>query len=299
MNRAAVKTLLETGLDASGFTSALRWHHRRRDLVLAFHNVLAPGEAPGGDRPLHLPLADFEAMLDELARTHEIVPLRALAAPAPARRRPRAAITFDDAYRGAVQHGLAALAARGLPSTIFVAPGILGEPGCWWDEITMGAHGIDPATKRWALEELRGDPARVRASTPEAQQHGRRFPIATEAELATHACAPLVTLAPHSWTHRNLARLTAEELRHELADPLAWLRERFTNVEPAVAYPYGSTAPAVEAAAAALGYAWGFRADYGWLPAEPAGRFDLRRFTVGAGASLRNFRQRCAGLPPR
>jgi peptidoglycan/xylan/chitin deacetylase (PgdA/CDA1 family) len=296
--RHGFKRLAEHGLDRAGLASLLRYRRREESLVLAFHNVIGQDEPQGGDRALHLPLADFEAFLDELVQTHDVVPVAALGAPHPGHGRPRAAITFDDAYRGAVVHGVPALVARGLPATIFVAPGILGAAACWWDLLAEDATGLDLVTKATALDELQGDQQRILASPLGATRPGRAYAIATEDELK-RAEYPGLTIAPHGWSHRNLARLETDILRQELHETLAWLRARFADVQPWIAYPYGSYSREVEYEARRAGYRRGFWADYGWMPPQVEDRFDLLRFTVGAGSSVLGFRLRCAGLPPR
>src|SRR5690606_40922240 len=84
-----------------------------------------PEDAGQGDTSLHLPLPRFIQQIERVARTHEIVDLETtLSGPG---HRPRAVLTFDDAYRGAVTLALPELRKRGLPATVFVAPALLGQ----------------------------------------------------------------------------------------------------------------------------------------------------------------------------
>ncbi len=72
--------------------------------------------------------------LDDLAELADVVALEEMLnppavsgeRPAPSRR-PRVAVTFDDAYRGAVTIAQDELTRHGFPSTLFVAPGLLGD----------------------------------------------------------------------------------------------------------------------------------------------------------------------------
>src|SRR5207237_1432026 len=109
--RATLKACFEAGLVRSGVPALNRAARARRALVLAYHNVV-PDSSPGfGDRSLHLPRGLFIRQLESLLATHTVVPLEQVLDAPVAGRRPRAAITFDDGYRGAVLLGVAALVA--------------------------------------------------------------------------------------------------------------------------------------------------------------------------------------------
>src|SRR6185503_1881953 len=105
----------------------------------------------------------FRDQLDALQQTHDVVPLRDVLNEAPRRGRPRVAITFDDAYLGAVRHAPAELSARGMPATIFVAPAFLGGRSFWWDALADPRGGLDPGLRERALGDLRGEDAAIRA----------------------------------------------------------------------------------------------------------------------------------------
>lgn len=273
-------------------------------LVLAYHNIVPHGEAVTGDRSLHLPLSRFTAQLDALVHTHDIIPLeRALAGHSG--RRPAAVITFDDAYQGAVTAGVAALAQRGLPATIFVATAYVNGGDFWWDVLTApGASAPVAALRARALDDLAGEDAAIRSmasrehlATPSSlPPHARG---AHERDLAAAAAVRGITLASHTHSHPNLARLAEDSLREELDRPLAWLRERFADVLPMVSYPYGLSSSAVERAAARAGYTAGFRIEGGWLPRVASNAFALPRLDVSSGLSAAGFALRCAGVRVR
>ena len=152
--REAVGSLLvHTGVDR-----VARFLARRRCAILAYHNIVPDGTRPGGDRSLHLERSRFAAQLDLLTDAVDVVPLEALIrSDAEDRGRPRIAVTFDDAYRGAVTLGVDELAKRELPATIFVAPGLVGGRTLWWDELAgRGEGGLPPDVRRRALGEFRG-----------------------------------------------------------------------------------------------------------------------------------------------
>jgi peptidoglycan/xylan/chitin deacetylase (PgdA/CDA1 family) len=286
----------------SGAGAVRRRCRRGRILILAYHNVVPDESLHAGERSLHLPRSRFAAQLDSLLATHTVLPLEeALAAP-PRGGRPVAVITFDDAYRGALTCALPELAARGLPATVFVAPGILGQ-GCWWDMLADAFHGSMPgALRERCIEELQGaaglvagSVAEVGAVTAPAPQHGR---IATEDELAAAVGTARITLGAHSWSHRNLAALGEEQdIREELVRPLLWLREHFPrSVIPWIAYPYGRSDARVARLARACGYAGGLLISGGWLPRRGGDVFALPRLNVAAGLSSAGFQLRTSGF---
>jgi peptidoglycan/xylan/chitin deacetylase (PgdA/CDA1 family) len=297
--RRALKGTAERLLVSSGLPFLARKRHTGRCLVLAFHNILAPGHRPSGDRSLHLPSDDFERFLNLLSATHDVVALDNLKS-TPLGERPRAAITFDDAYAGAILYGLPALAARGLPATLFVAPGILGQSACWWDWLADPIEGLGEAVREHALTVLRGEDGPIRSW---AKTLGRALaaPVedwrfATEEEIALAASQPGVTLGAHTWSHPNLAELSPAELGPELVKPLTWLRERFRSARAWLAYPYGMTSPRVAEAAEQAGYTHAFRVSGGWVAAPAAITMDLPRWSVPAGLTERGFILHASGV---
>ena len=202
-----------------------------RALVLAYHNVVPDDCAPFGDRSLHLPRRSFVRQLERLLSTHAVVPLEQVLDPSPPGRRPRAAITFDDGYRGAVRIGVEELAKRGVPATLFIVPGFVGKGPFWWDDVATGDGGVDATVRQRALAELRGKDLEVRRWAETQRLPRGSVPecalVASEDELRDATRHAGITLGSHTWTHPNLARLPGLELREELDRPLTWLRERF------------------------------------------------------------------------
>ena len=297
--RGTLKNLAERVLAASPLLRLARKHRAGQCVILAFHNIVPSRQPTLGDRPLHLPLDDFERFLDALIATHAVVGLDHLEAPA-ADGRPRAAITFDDAYAGALRYGLPALVARNLPVTIFVAPGLLGRRACWWDRWSDPETGLNPQFRQTALQRFDGDDdaiarwALATSHAPGSSHEGCQ--IATEDELRSIASGPGVTLGAHSWKHQVLTAIGPEELRAEMEQPLAWLRERFSTARPWVAYPYGLTSAEVRRAAERAGYTLGFRVSGGWVASVPDHRWDLPRWSVPYGVTKRGFVLRTAGV---
>lgn len=297
--RAFLKRVAERTLLATGAANLLRRAAPRGGLVLAYHNIIPHGELPGGDRSLHLSRRDFAAQLDILQREVDVVPLTELLEPVADGSRPRVAITFDDAYRGAVTAGVEELRTRSLPATIFVPPAFVGGRSFWWDSAADPVSGLSQAARGHAIESCAGQDDLVRAWAASAglplQAPPAHAVAASEEELQRALEYPGLTLGSHTWSHPNLTRLNDAELADELSRPLGWLRERFARVIPWLTYPYGLTDGRVERAAERAGYEAALRVDGGWLGPSPS-RYSLPRLNVAAGLSAAGFRLRLAGL---
>jgi peptidoglycan/xylan/chitin deacetylase (PgdA/CDA1 family) len=261
--------------------------------------VVPDAASVSGDSSLHVPQSQFAVQLEALQKTHEIVSLASVWQEARTKR-PRAVITFDDACRGAVTAGVAELKRRGLPATIFVAPGLLGRGPFWWDQIADDSGAVPPAAREHALRVLAG-----RADAVIEWARAERRPVrdvpshqhaATETELADAASSGLITFGGHSWSHPNLSVLAADDLIRELVRPLAWLRDRFVNVVPWLAYPYGRHTRAVEQAAEVAGYDGALLIDGGVASIQWPARYRVPRINIAAGVTLHGFEMRTAGL---
>lgn len=295
-----VKSALEVALVGSGFATLRRHAMSGRTLILAYHNVVADDIAQVGDLANHLPLSAFATQMAALRATHDVVPLSEVLSP-PKTKRPRAAITFDDAYRGAILNAVPVLVQHGLPATFFVAPAFVGGGSFWWDVLAKSnGGGLDPADRDRALNDLRGEDGPVRAWAKDAgrsltEPHGD-WRVATEQQLIDAASQPGIRLGSHTWGHPNLTRLTPEELAGEMTRPLAWLRERIGNPLPWIAYPYGYFDAATERAAQAAGYDAALAVSGGWMGTSVGNRFALPRLNIPRGLSRRGFALRGAGL---
>jgi peptidoglycan/xylan/chitin deacetylase (PgdA/CDA1 family) len=300
--RKHLKSTIEHGAIWSGIPNALRRQRRGDVLILAYHNVVPDDAQPAGDRSLHLPQRRFAAQLDALVRTHDVIPL-ANALAGHSGQRPAVVLTFDDAYEGAVTVGVSELEKRGLPATIFITPSFLNGHDFWWDALTEpDGNALSPRLRAWALDDCAGRDAEVRARAPRerdatltrAPSHAR---CAHEHDLVAAAGARGITLGSHSWNHPNLPRLDDSALATELTLPLEWLRERFTNVLPAISYPYGLSSARVESAARAAGYTAGLRIEGGWITSGTIENpLAVPRLDVPSGLSPAGFELRTSGV---
>ena len=306
MLRARVKSLVELIALRSGGRLVGGLRRRGRVLILAYHNVVPHGEKACGDRSLHLPQRSFADQLDELLRDHDVVPLAELWRGPPVRDRPRAAITFDDAYLGTLTAGVEELSRRGIPGTVFVPPAFIGGRAFWWDELAESYDGLLPADLRnRLLIDLAGDDERIRpwaasqgvslsASLPPWARAG------TEADLRRAIEYSGLSLASHSWGHLNLAVVAPPQRRDELVRSKAWLEARFPQASvPWLSYPYGIDSPETRTAASEAGYVASVRIAGGRFRPAVDPRYALPRLNVPAGLSQAGFALRAAGLLAR
>ncbi len=208
----------------------------------------------------------------------------------------RATVTFDDAYRGAVNLALPELRKRGIPATVFVCPGLLDEAGLWWDE-TAEAGRLTPAVRARAMHEHRGELDAVREwafgrEPPPALPHN--FGVASEAELLDQV-RDGIAVGGHAWAHACLPSLESTALRVDLGRTLEWLRSSPGPTVPWLALPYGEGTPEVAAAALDAGYD-GVLEIRGGLCAFPADPAAIPRINVPAGMSSRGLVLRASGV---
>lgn len=296
--RTSLKRFAEKALARPALLSALRKRRAQDVVILAYHNVVPTGQQPrGGDSSLHLRQEDFARQLDSLQRTHIVIPLTSIFDQAGSTAAPRVAITFDDAYEGALTVGVEELIRRDMPATIFVAPGLIGQQ-TWWD-ILAAQGSLSEKTRRYALETLRGDGELVRSWALRSEMLAQLSPfrIGDEAQVVAAASRPGITLGSHTWSHRNLCALTPTELEDELSRPLEWLTARWGNQRWPLSYPYGMFSRSVEQAALTVGYDTAFRVEGGAMhPDSRLSRHALPRLNIPAGVSIDGFRLRVAGI---
>lgn len=275
--------------------------------MLAYHNVVPDGESVVGEESLHLPCREFAEQLDVLLKDAvRVVSLdeltRVAREPEEVDSHRRVAITFDDAYQGAIHAGIAELVRRNLPATVFVVPGLLGGQTFWWDALSATDAGLSLGTRSAALRTIDGRNEEVihwarrqGLAIGTVPEHARS---ASEEDLREVAAHKGIEMASHTWSHANLVRLSEEDCRSEFARAANWLRERFQKDPSWLSYPYGLCSPAAQRAAAAIGHLGAFRIDGGWLPRslERADVFRLPRLNIPAGLSRAGFALRLAGL---
>lgn len=295
--RRALRALVESVATRSGLAAVSRRRLADRVAVVAYHNVVPDQQAGRGDASLHLPLSRFVRQIDRLTRTHDIVDLRefdtVIRTPAS---RPRAVITFDDAYRGAVTLAIPELVRRGVPAVIFVSPGLLGTRSTWWDDLSERGR-LSPELRGRALQELGGSGPAIRAvfmsdggrtSLPES------YGIASHVELMEQIGAG-ISVGSHAWEHEHLPSMDSAALDRTLSRSLTWVRELGALACPWLALPYGAGDRQLGQHAIELGYEGVLRIAGGMWRPEP-NRSLVSRINVPAGLTPQGLELRTSGL---
>jgi peptidoglycan/xylan/chitin deacetylase (PgdA/CDA1 family) len=174
-----------------------------RRVVLCYHSV--------DPSPTYLSLhpALFDEHLAWLQEHCEVVSLDELVAAVPRDGGPYVAITFDDGYEDNRVHALPRLARRGMSATFFVTAGFLERD----DEVM--AH----LSETWL--------------TP----RDRLRPLAWSDVHELRSAG--MSIGSHTWSHRNLARLSSVDAQQDLTRAREVLEERLGEPVHAVAYPWG------------------------------------------------------------
>jgi len=264
-------------------------------LVLAYHNVLPQSTNTNGDRSLHLDLERFAAHMAILGQEAQVVKLDE-ARQVDTEARPRVAITFDDAYEGAIRYALPLCAAKGFPCTVFVAPSLLGKVPAW--DALAEAGRWSTAARNAYLERDCGLGGHL-SLAGDISQAGTlshlRIADFTEVE---HACRfPLVQLGNHTMHHANLGALDQSQAMVEIEAAKNWLGERFgSSVVNWLAYPYGIPPRQAEDVVRACQVKGGMLVRGGWMNPAQAPFAAIPRWNVPAGISDDGFRLRVRGL---
>jgi peptidoglycan/xylan/chitin deacetylase (PgdA/CDA1 family) len=297
--KALVKPPFERMLAARWIGSVTKQRVRNKRLVLAYHGII-PDDAPlAGEQSLFIRRAEFAAQLDLINSVADVAPLHRLDEQGDGR--PRVAISFDDAYYGAVSDGIDELVQRKLPVTIFVAPGRLGGSVFWWDALADHTGYLDERTRTYALETLNGAHEKVRSWAKANEMHWTEdlpaYAKTTTLDYLREAVKrPGVTVGSHSWSHRNLATLTAVDVLTELHRSRAMLRSHFgAKCIGWLAYPYGRDSAASQQIVAGASYTGALRVDGGWYDAATSSVFSRPRLNVPAGLSVARLKAHLMG----
>ncbi|MEX2580997.1 MAG: polysaccharide deacetylase family protein [Verrucomicrobiales bacterium] len=254
---------IKAGLDWAGSRLAAKGG------VLLYHRVDDKGHDPFN---LCVSPKNFDEQMAVLAQTGKALSLDEFMARRKSGRLESGsvAVTFDDGYLDVFENALPILEKHGIPATVFVATGNLGE-SFWWDRLAILIHETAtlPRVLDLPLDGERiavGDTGRISRSElfdlfypifnrvdPETRQslfdtleaifaHPALPPApraATPAEISRAAGHPLVTIGAHTETHSRLVSLDYRNQVREIessVDRLAGIVGARVN---AFSYPFG------------------------------------------------------------
>jgi peptidoglycan/xylan/chitin deacetylase (PgdA/CDA1 family) len=240
----------------------------RRDgtLILCYHRV-----AEGVEDPFHLCVSpgNFAAHLEEMSRAREPSTLADVSVPS---RRPRVVVTLDDGYRDNLTNALPIAESKGVPITVFVTSGILGNHnGLWWDRLgtllrarpphvreidlpisgrnvrlPLGSSGIraDLDSVRRHLLPLRvTEIERALDAVSEQWQVGSASPAdagtLNPGDLLQLAASDTVTIGAHTVDHVRLRDRPAREQQDTIAGSKRELEQSIGRAVSHFAYPFG------------------------------------------------------------
>lgn len=181
-----------------------------------------------------------------------------------------AVFTFDDAYRDNLVHALPVLRRHQCPFTLYVPTALVDGIGeVWWQalEDLIAANNTIAAVHRGEAEyhttatlaekqaafdvlyaRMRAMPEseRVELMASLAARYGLdlaahcRALIMDWAELRTFADEPLCTIGAHTVHHFELSKLSAAEVRNEMAQSASIIRAQLGTAPKHFSYPIGS-----------------------------------------------------------
>jgi peptidoglycan/xylan/chitin deacetylase (PgdA/CDA1 family) len=282
-------------------------------LILLYHRVIeSEGEASG----VCVSPANFARQLEVLKATREVVPLAEIAGEVPPR---AAAVTLDDGYRDNLEHAAPALAAVGLPATLFVATGPVAEgEGFWWDELERLVRTAPKDAEPSLTLELAGQRRTFRVGSEPERRIARLHlfawlqPLAppeigaavaavrrwagaraeggapevdramTPDELRSFAGTPGVTIGAHSRSHRSLRHADPAAQEAEIAGSRDDLAAWLGTAPTFFSYPFGVPGAHLDDAVVARVRAAGFSLGVTTTPGvvSTADRFRLPRCVV-------------------
>lgn len=262
----------------------------RDRLILAYHNVVDDAHVGVGDESLHMRVDKFEKQMKLITASADVVSVTELLSTSPMPTDRLAAITFDDAYRGALELALPICSALALATTVFVSPGLLGTVPAWDILASMGKWtSADRERFLWC--------SRGRAENLESTTLLDALRIGTEAELLEAIGHSVHCVANHSFSHANLGALTLDQARVEIDLADAWLKSRFeSSYQPIIAYPYGIMPSFAQQLAEGDSQFAGVLVSGGWIKdGTHLDRWAIPRWNVPAGISTNGFQLRLHG----
>ena len=300
---------------------------------LLYHRVTTESKFSKSHNPsmsITLPITEFEQQIEHISKNYNCVALPDAVERLAAGTLSNGTIivTFDDGYRDNLLHALPVLERHGVPATIFVATGLIdGTCIPWWYEQEAILKKLDAVEISWkgrsfswkletpaqtfaairelnslfremCLEDQNAFMEKVRNLSPSKFSFESEFLSWDElVELDRH---PLITIGAHTKNHPVLSRLTAEEIRDELAGGKEILKNRLGHSVDHLAYPFGGNSEVCHRefdAAREIGFRSAFTTRFGHLHAAHRNFLhSLPRIIIDYGDTISVFKQKLAGI---
>lgn len=239
--------------------------------VLMFHRIADPHQTLWLNPGLVSATPTVFARIAELLAREYYVASMDEALDAVVRNRPLPArsvlLTFDDAYQDFAATAWPTLKRYGLPATLFVPTAYAGSQPqeFWWDRLyrALRSAPVDRLDDTPVGPVLFNTPQRLRQAMRRLQSYLKSLPHVDAMGVVDRLCERLhcpslparstltwpelralaqdgVTLAPHTRTHPLLTRVTAKQVREEIAASRDELARETGQCAPAFAYPAGA-----------------------------------------------------------
>lgn len=224
-------------------------------------------------------------------------------------------VTFDDGDPSVVENGAPILAALGIPSTMFVCPGVVdSRRPFWWETVAqaldqgavaeLGGHTFD----KGRLDELLGHLKRLpdadrRRLVDDLEQRlvaltGRAYERRqVSSSQLRRFLASGGSLGNHTWDHPRLDRCPPETQRSQIIEAHRWLEDFLSSPPVLFAYPDGAAGPDTEAPLVELGYQAALRFDHR-LASHRQTSLRLSRLRVNDSTSPARFAAILSGVHP-
>ena len=272
------------------WTGCLWWakrqlHKRGAVITLAFHRVLddvaftRTNSLPG----ILVRERTFRDLVAYVKRHFEPIRLDD-AAPGISSQKTKVIFTFDDGWRDNYTVVFPIARAYGLPFTVFICPGVLGQLGPFWPERACCLlRALQPSAGRdriaETIEKLKQLPAndRTRYLAGLQEQVLRRHAVTQPAmddqllsrfEILEMSKAG-VSFGSHTHTHQILTRIPAELAETELRESKLAIEELLGHSCTSLAYPNGDWSDDIKCLAGNLGFRTAVTTNRGaWTPAS-------------------------------
>jgi peptidoglycan/xylan/chitin deacetylase (PgdA/CDA1 family) len=261
--------------------------------ILAYHRVLDddPGSFPYDEGVISASTQGFRSQMAFVGKNFDVVSFEDLLSFEFERVRPPKRpliITFDDGYRDNYTNAFPILRQAGLPATIFLAAGYIGNHRLfWWDSVafcvkhtsrrtvTLPEISLDPISFASAADKRSAIDAILRWVKQAPDEIKNRFverlPEELEIDQATGDAASMqltwdevrtmvaanIEFGSHTMTHPILSNVTSDALETEISGSKVMIEKELGKEIIAFAYPVGGKLhfnPRVQAAVARSGF---------------------------------------------